>query len=209
MIKLLSCKIASNIGRQLQSSTEEVEVYAYGLQTFLNNVLELILLFLLAWGLGLLTPAFLVLTAFALIRVPGGGAHLKTFPRCLIAGLIVILGLAKLSQLMAWNIQTGLFAVIVLTVAGLGIVKAWVPAGTEKKRVTAPAEIKQQKRITFFTLLVNSLLAAGCLNSGYAHEANAIILGMFCGLWVITPWGYMLFHTLDHGMDLIERRCSM
>ncbi len=63
MNKWLSSKIASDIGQHLGSSAEEVEVYAYGLENFLNNALELLLLFVLSSFLGLLIPTFLVLMA--------------------------------------------------------------------------------------------------------------------------------------------------
>ncbi|MGI6469664.1 MAG: accessory gene regulator B family protein [Syntrophomonadaceae bacterium] len=209
MIKHLSWKIASHLGQNLQTSPAEVEVYAYGLESLFNNLLELLLLFLLAWATDLLLPCFLVLTAFALIRVPGGGAHLSTFPRCLTASLLVMLSMAKLSEMISWPASAALALILVLTGMGLGIIKAWVPAGTEKKMVTAPEEIKQQKRITTGTLLVGSMAALGLVYSGYLEQANAMILGSLCGLFVITPWGYKLFHILDQGIDRLERRCAV
>ena len=209
MNKWLSSKIASDIGQHLGSSAEEVEVYAYGLENFLNNALELLLLFVLSSFLGLLIPTFLVLMAYGLIRVPGGGAHLKTFPRCLTTSLLLMLGLAKLSEMLPLGIAWALAAIIILTIAGLAVIRAWVPAGTEKKRVTAAHEIRQQKQITSVTLLVNVLTAAGLLYCGNSSLVNATLLGWLAGLLVITPWGYRLFHTLDHGMDILERRCSV
>lgn len=208
MNKWLSSKIASDIGLHLNSSSEEVEVYAYGLENFLNNVLELLLLFILASLLGLLIPAFLVLMAFGLIRVPGGGAHFKTFPRCLTFSLLLMLGLAKLSQMLALSTSWALVAIVVLTAAGLVIIKTWVPAGTEKKRITATHEIRQQKCITSVTLLITVLTTTVLLFCGYDSLANALLLGWLGGLIVITPWGYKLFHTLDQGMDVLERRCT-
>ncbi len=209
MNKWLSSKIASDIGRHLGSSSDEVEVYAYGLENFLNNMLELLLLFVFASLLGLLIPAFLVLIAYGLIRVPGGGAHLKTFPRCLTCSLLLMLGLAKLSQMLPLRFEWAMVAIIVLAAGGLSIIRAWVPAGTEKKQVTAVHEIRQQKQITSLTLLLNVLIAVILLYCGYNSLANAVLLGWLCGLLVITPWGYKLFHTLDHGMDIMEGRCAM
>ena len=204
MIKHLSLKIASHLGQHLQTSPADVEVYAYGLESFLNNVLELLLLFLLAWATNLLMPSFLVLIAFALIRVPGGGAHLSTFPRCLTASLIVMLGMAKISVMINWPASVAFAVILILTGLGLGITKAWVPAGTEKKRVTAADEIKQQKQITTGTLVAGSIAALGLIYSGHVQQANAMILGSLCGLFVITPWGYKLFHTLDQGIDRMK-----
>ena len=209
MNKWLSSKIASDIGRHLNSSAEEVEVYAYGLENFLNNALELLLLFVFASLLGLLMPTFLVLTAYGLIRVPGGGAHFKTFPRCLTSSLLLMLGLAKLSGTFTLGAGGALLSVIMLAAGGLAIIRAWVPAGTDKKRVTAAQEIRQQKSITSVTLLVNVLSAAVLHYCGYGGLANAILLGWLCGLLVITPWGYKLFHALDQGIDTLERRCAI
>jgi hypothetical protein len=53
------------------------------------------------------------------------------------------------------------------------------------------------------------MAALGLAYSGYLEQANAMILGSLCGLFVITPWGYKLFHILDQGIDRLERRCAV
>lgn len=206
MIKTLSMRIASNLGFQLQSSTAEVEVYAYGLESFFNNFFAVVLLFFIAWGLHLFIPTLFVVAAFGLIRVPGGGAHLKTYPRCLISSLSAMLILAKLSTIVqpveTWTLLLGAAALF----AGFGVVKAWVPAGTEKKMVTDPAQIKQQKYITSATLLTAILAASWCIYRGFSGQCLAVIMGSMWGLFIITPLGYQLFHILDQGLDFILRR---
>ncbi|MGI6434490.1 MAG: accessory gene regulator ArgB-like protein [Syntrophomonadaceae bacterium] len=206
MIKTLSMRIASNLGFQLRSSEAEVEVYAYGLESFFNNFFAVLLLFLIAWGLQIIVPTLLVLTAFGLVRVPGGGAHLETYPRCLISSLLAMLILAILSTMFqsveTWTLLLG----VVILAGGFVVVCAWVPAGTEKKMITDPAQVKQQKYITSATLLTAILTASWCIYRGFPSQAAAIIMGSMWGLFIITPLGYQVFHILDQGLDYLLRR---
>lgn len=206
MIKQLSWKIAIAMGSQLQSSDSDIEVYAYGLESFLNNFLEVVLLVVLSVVLNMFVPTMLVLAAFALVRVPGGGAHLGTYPRCLVASLLSILLLARLSIIYTMTGTVFLIFLISLAAVGIAAILLWVPAGTEKKRVTDNREIIQQKYVTGVLLILCLMVAWMWDRNNSATYATAVILGNLWGVIMISPIGYWFFGVLDHWMDLVQRR---
>lgn len=201
MIKRLSDRMATAMGIHLQSSEEEIQVYAYGLEIIFCSLSKIVLFFLISALLGIFDYAFLVFLAFAIFRTLGGGVHLKTYSRCLLVGLTFLLFLSKLASL--WDYSYSLLWIPLIAVSILAIVDIvlWVPAGTEKKTVTDPQDIMGQKRRTGFFLVIWLICTISLIKMSYPDYAIALILGALGGLFLITPWGYGLFKKLDFYLD--------
>lgn len=202
MIKAFCSKVAGNLGMQMQANEDEIAVYAYGMEVFINNFIELGLLILLSLFLGIFEPAVLVLGAFMAFRIPGGGVHLSTYIRCLFFSLTVILCLAKISTVIILNPEL-LFALILLLslLAFITIIK-WVPGDTEKKPLRNPELIKKQKIKTAISFLLWLLLTFILILQGYYFYIQALFLGALGGLFLISPWGYRFINNLDDVLNM-------
>lgn len=205
MIKEISAQLAHNLGNRLEVDTEQVEIYAYGLEILIGVLLNVTVLFTLAGLLDLVYPTLLVLAACAVLRMPGGGAHMNAYHHCFIMGIILLLSLAALSTLdiplPGQMVLLGLIAVVALY-----CIVFLVPAGTEKKNFTQPEVRRKQKLITasfFFIWLVSVLFS---MNQGYNHSALALTLGAGAAVFAMTPPGYKAIASLDQALSRLERR---
>lgn len=197
MLQTVSMKIALALGSQLHSNREQVEVYAYGLQILLGSALKIVLLVLISIFLNILPYTLLVLAAFVMLRIPGGGVHLNSYSRCLTVGLILILGLAKAAE--SWPISQSalLAAVVAVLVLALLIIILWVPAGSEKKRFTDPQIIKSQKIKTAASLLIWWSVSIILIFYGFTQYGLALTLGALLAILFISPPGYYIMHKLE------------
>lgn len=198
--------MAGNLGIQLQANQDEIAVYAYGMEVFLNNFIELSLLLLLSLFLDIFEPAVLVLGAFMAFRIPGGGVHLGTYARCLLFSLTVILSLAKVSTIIFLSPELLLVLSLLLALLAVIIIIKWVPGDTEKKPLNDPELIKKQKIKTSISFLLYLLLAVILFWQGNYFYIQALLLGALGGLFLITPWGYRFIAKLDSILDMRKRR---
>jgi len=198
MLKNLSTKMASTLGTQLHSNRDDMAIYAYGMEILLCSVSKLLLLFIIASILNILVPTIFTFIAFAGFRVFGGGAHLQTYSRCLVVGLSTLLILAKLSTVIPVNCFSLFTAIFLVSLLAIAAIINWVPAGTDKKRITNPQDIARQKRKTGVFLVIWLVAIILLLNNGYLCYSLALVLGAAGGLFLVTPLGYKFYLTLDH-----------
>jgi accessory gene regulator B len=205
MLKEMSNRLAVSLGRQLQASNSDVEVYAYGLEIMLGVLVKFAWLIVLAVVFGLLWPVILVSFGLFGFRYLGGGSHLSTYLRCLVFGLTVILGLAWFSTF----ISNSLIISVLLGISviwGVMVIIDRVPAGTEKKTITDPEQILKQKLKTFVFMLLWCATSWVLLYIGHSLESCALILGGLMGIFSISTWGYSFTNGLDILFNQIERR---
>jgi len=192
------------MGHSLQSSEDDISVYAYSLEIIFIGVCQIVGYLMVAACLGFFTPTFLVMLSHTGLRFFGGGYHLKTFSRCLIWSGLFIAGLVWVSML-SWPEWAGWSASAFTGLAAVLAIHEWVPAGTEKKPLTDPAARKKQKKKTLaFALILLAVVIILQLN-GYSQPAQALITGAVGSLFCISPWGYAFWGSLDHALDHLRK----
>lgn len=191
----------------MQVSNSEIEVYAYGLEIILGALIKLALLAVLAVALDLIWPVIMVSLGLFGFRFLGGGSHLSTYMRCLVFGTTVMMGLAWLSTTPPGNTVL-LMLLGAGTILSTAVIILRVPAGTEKKVVTDPAQISGQKKKTFVFMLLWGGLALGLLQQGLPAISYALILGGLMGVFSISTWGYSMSNGFDILSEKMERRVS-
>ena len=197
MISAISKKLANSLGTTLMTSAEQIEIYAYGLEIILGAVIKLILILFLAFLLGTLDTTIILFAFFALFRCFGGGAHLSTYPRCLVFGVCLIVGLGYLAQT-----TISIHALIILSALSLALniftcIK-WVPAGTEKKYITEPFLRLRQKQKYFLVIIGWCLTLLLLIKLSLSTYGVAVLLGSFGAMLLIMPSGYWLLNTIDN-----------
>jgi accessory gene regulator B len=200
MIAAFSKKWAAEVGRQLGSTNNEVEVYTYGLEIFLCIVINILTIFFISIVLDVLIQALLITLTIAGIRVYGGGSHLATYSRCLVSGTVIVIGLALLSMVSVPAPVIHGLAILCLLMA-FWVIKRWIPAGTEKKSITDPEQQLMQKRKTAATMLIWLLLLSMTIYYSAFDYEFCLILGALAGLFTITPAGYNFSKAIDKACD--------
>lgn len=201
MIAAVSNNIASYLGNRLNSSQDQVEVYAYGLQIILGAMIKVVLIVFLAWALNTLTITLALFLFFAAFRCFGGGAHLSTYPRCLIFGTTIIVGLGILSQFYL-NITVLKVLFISNFIMAIYACIKWVPAGTEKKQFTDDRVRFLQKIKLLIVIIIWACTVFYLMQLALNTYVLAVILGALGSLLLITPWGYKLLEIIDKLADM-------
>jgi accessory gene regulator B len=93
--------------------------------------------------------------------------------------------------------NTCLVAVIATTMLALYTIVKWVPADTIKRPITDEKVRFRQKLYMLSALCIWSVIAISLTQYGLRNYALAMVMGVLGSLFLITPWGYWLFETID------------
>lgn len=204
MVKSLSTVLGMSLGKQLAYEEPQIEVLIYAWEVLLETLTKFLVLGLLALVLDIGIPVLMVFVSYSLFRSLGGGVHLSTFPRCLTVGTLLIIGMAELSTQPITNLG---FTICFVGTALLGLlcIVMWVPADTEKKRITDPqVRYKQKQRVA--VLALTWAVAILWFNyQGLMIYKQSLMFGALAALFFITPVGYRLMKALDNTLDFVMR----
>lgn len=196
--------LAGSIGKSLDTTAEQVEVYAYGLEILLGIIVKTTVIIGAGYWLGILDKVLVFLASFTAFRCFGGGVHLSTYNRCLTAGSLIILGLSYLAATADWSQQLTVLVYLLTLLWALFAVVKWVPAGTEKKRFIDKQIINMQKRNMFISILLWTIVMAVLISQALNQLALALVLGGTASLFLISPAGYKVMGSIDYWLDSIK-----
>jgi len=192
------------LGKELDANNDQVEVYAYALEILLGTTLKLVLIILLATIFDILITTLIFLFTLAIFRWLGGGVHLSTYLRCLLVGLFIVLGMGYVSSLEVDRLDIVCLFLLSLLVAIYVIVK-WVPAGTDKKKVTEIEKRFRQKWESIYALLIWSIGGIACIYGNLYSYAFAAILGSLFSSFLMMPAGYYVIGNLDNMLAVFSK----
>jgi len=197
MINSICRRIAEVLGKKLESDSDQITIFTYSLEILLGTMIKIALILILAIIFGILKTALIFLFTFSLFRWLGGGIHLSTYLKCLIAGLFLVLGMGYVATL-----QIGVLYLIALYLLSILItvyvIIYWVPAGTGKKHIKDIKKRVKQKKETLVALIIWSILVFLCLCNNLYSYALAGILGSLCSSFFMMPMGYQFIGSLDN-----------
>ena len=118
----LARKIAGIVAAEIGASPEDREVYEFALKLVIDTMLDVAVIFSLAYVFGVLRPVAVAYVLVAILKYFAGGAHASKMVNCLILGTIVYLGLGlaarglgQLSEQISWAafLSVGMLATVV------------------------------------------------------------------------------------------------
>lgn len=165
----ISTHITKQISIQLPKKTkDELAIINYGLETLLMNVYKVLIIFLIASWLDILTLAFISFAIGSIIRFFASGVHAKNWWLCLGISSINILATAYVSQFIHISLSLTL-SIMLLTVITFYL---YAPADTAAKPI-----INKKKR-TFNKW--GSIIATGILGALILVLNIPIFLNIYC-----------------------------
>lgn len=107
------CKEEKKSANLPKISSEERELYSYGLRILIQWFINVFVILLIGFISKMITESLLLISSFMLIRKFAGGIHLKKYLFCLISsGVILSCGLFMINY--RWFVDVRLFRILVL-----------------------------------------------------------------------------------------------
>ena len=187
MKKKLLNAIKNSIKRQYPNYTEEkIDEIMYGIEGIYLTITKTIVIFLIAFILGIYKNLFFLLLSFNFIRLFAFGMHANNSFMCLLLSSIIFLGFAFASKYVALNIN--LVAILYLLIILIMILYA--PADTVKRPL-----IKRKKRIKFkfLSVLVTIIYFILTIFLNNNTISNYLLFGLIIECILILPITYKLF----------------
>ncbi|MDD2586784.1 MAG: accessory gene regulator B family protein [Syntrophomonadaceae bacterium] len=196
MINTISRSLAVRLGGKLDVNKDSIDLYAYGLEIVLGTAVQLSIIAVLAYILGIFPTTIVFLLTFCFFRWLGGGVHLSTFVRCSAFSLVLSLSMGSVA-LMEFSMLWLVVMLIMSVFIAVYVCIAWVPAGTEKKMISdKKLRLKQKKEmLLFLTIWVFVVTLCMGYNSSYVL---ASLLGLLWSCFMIMPCGYRFMGVIDN-----------
>lgn len=188
--------ITGYIAAEMNLGSEKKDRIRFGLEILISTLISIIVSLGLAKILGLFNVVLIILLANGLMKLVGGGVHLKSVGECALFSALSLNIMAyliiQLQELLYSKWPLFLFISAVYILISLVI---WSPADVEEKPIK-----KERKRnfLKLLSLIISSLLLIIVWLSFYFFQARfiitniSIIFGMLFQSFTINPIAYKL-----------------
>ena len=165
--------LSDYLSREQMIEKDEADIYQYGLEIFMDGVLETLLLVVLGilWGRFWQSICFIV--SFTVLRSFTGGYHAATKVRC--AGATV--GLYILNLTAAGELNSHFTAVLLLAAVGTGIIWWLAPVPHANKPLDGEQVVMNRKKSRFISMCY--LLGVFVSKSVLAEVGDIVAMTLF------------------------------
>lgn len=156
MINIISRKIIHYLitASAIEPESDQVEVYIYGLECFLNTGITVLILFIWGFLTNTFTETCCWLVAFSILRHHAGGLHAPTQISCIASSCL--LGISNWLAITLFSYQTvGAWCIFFLCIS---ICFLYAPADTSKYQFTEVLR-KKEKIYSISILLIGFLIS--------------------------------------------------
>jgi len=167
---------------------EKLEEIAYGLETVYLTVTKLIVLFGLAYILGIFKEVVFLILCYNLIRSSTYGLHASKSIYCLISSILMFIGGVYISNYMA---DVSIYIKVLLGVISIFMLMKYAPADTEKRPLINAKKRKKLKlasSIKGVIYLIFIIIFKDNIVSGY------LLFGLIEAVIMIHPGVYKIFN---------------
>ena len=190
MIDTICTFLTNRIRKEMpEIDDEKAEVINYGLQNIIGEIPKIILVFIIAFVLGILKEVlfmFIVLTPY---RGASGGFHLKTHLGCIVGTTTFYCGIVLLSKYMILEEIAKYILVGMSWIFGMFMIKLYAPADTENVPILSKKDRKKKQIIAYITYSIG-LIAALLIQDNVI--ANILLFGNLLQTLTITKLAYRL-----------------
>lgn len=185
--KILSTICINFIHKNTSTSEEDIEKITYGLQVIILNTFHSILLFVIAYFLGIFIYTLIAFVFFAILRLFASGVHANSTLTCCIVSSIFFFGNVYLSL----NTPKNIVVISIVFLISLILILLYAPADTEERPLISK---KLRKSLKIKSALVTVIFYIVTLLISNNVYANLITFSVLEEAFVITPFAYKLFN---------------
>lgn len=175
------------ITKNKQYTDEQIEIMAYGLETIYLMVTKMIVIFGMAYVLGILKEMLLLLISYNIIRSQSFGIHASKSIYCLISSLTMFIGGALICKYMVIPYQLMIIIALVCNICLL----LYAPADTYKRPLV---NAKKRKRFKFMSVILGIIYTILIIIFRDYLIVNYLLIGMVEAIIIILPITYKIFH---------------
>ena len=190
MIDTICTFLTNRIRKEMpEIDDQRAEVINYGLQNIVGEIPKIILVFIIAFILGILKEVlfmFIVLTPY---RGASGGFHLKTHLGCIVGTTAFYCGIVLLSQHIILEDITKYILIAISWILGMFMIKLYAPADTENVPILSKKDRKKKQMIAYITYSIG-LMAALLIQNNVI--SNILLFGNLLQTLTITKLAYRL-----------------
>lgn len=179
----ISEKITDSLTRSGVITTEDKELYHYGVQQGLLMILNIITTFVIGLMFGMIWQSLIFLLAYIPLRSYAGGYHAKTQIRCYLFSIIIMSAALLGIKLIPWTS----FICLTTSAFGAGIIFFLAPVEDSNKPLNE-REIKVYKKRTrilllcesivmYISIILHNLQLSGCIAIVFMLLSTMLILG--------------------------------
>ena len=175
--------VADNTPDLDKTKLDEIE---YGLISIYILITKLIIIFALAYILGIFKEVVIFSLIYAIIRTPSFGIHASKSWICLLVSTIVFIGIPYISL----NITIPLTLKIILGIISTLLILKNSPADTHKRPIVSPKRRKVYKVISTIVAIAFTVISIIIDNN---FISNCLISSLLIQCIIISPLTYKLF----------------
>lgn len=166
-------------------TSEEMELIIYGLEGIYLTITKAIIIFGVAFLLGIFKEVIILLISYNVIRSQAFGIHASKSIYCLISSLATFIGGVYICKYLA----IPLYLMVIISVICVILLFLYAPADTEKRPI-----VNKKKRFRFKFLSVLLGIIYTVLVVIYRDISNYLLVGMVIEVIMILPITYRLFN---------------
>ena len=190
MIDKICTLLTNRIRKEMpEIDDERAEVINYGLQNIIGEIPKTLLLFIIAFLLGMLKEVVFMFLVLIPYRGASGGFHLKTHLGCILGTAIFYCGTVFLSQNIILEEVTKYILIGIIWIFGMIMIKLYAPADTENVPILSKKDRRRKQIIAYIAYTVGLVIAIFISNN---IISNILIFGNFVQTLTITKLAYKL-----------------
>lgn len=184
--KFLEGSINSIVKKYPDYDNDKIEEIAYGLEAIYLTFTKTIVIFSLAFILGVFKEMLLVLLFYNIIRTTAFGMHAKKSFQCLILSTIMFVGGALICKYINFNMYVKITATLLSFIC---LIK-YAPADTYKRPLI---NAKKRKIYKFLTIITSFIYVILIIIFNDNIISNYLMLGLLESTLMIHPLVYRVF----------------
>lgn len=202
MIETICNKITLKIRKEMpEVDDERAEIINYGLQLIIGELPKFLILFIIAYLLGVPTLSVLAVLFIIPYRATSGGVHLKTHIGCIIATSTFYIGNAFLSKSIVLESNFKIFFSIGIWIFSMLMINLYAPADTEAVPILRKKE-RKEKKIASYIIMTITLTIGICIRNNTI--SNLFIFGVLLQTISITRFMYKITNN-KYGHEVYEQ----
>ena len=166
---------------------EQIELIAYGLEGVYLTLTKMIILYAIAYLLGIVKEFTILLVTFNIIRSQAFGIHASKSLYCLISSFLMFIGGALVCKYMVIPFYTSIIIAIICDICLL----LYAPADTYKRPIVNKKKRKRFKLLSFFLGVIYTIVLIIYKDS---FITNYLVIGLIISVVMILPVTYKMFN---------------
>ncbi len=168
-------------------SDEDIELISYGLESIYLSFTKAIIIFGIAFILGIFKEVFFLLISYNMIRSQSFGIHASKSIYCLVSSIMMFIGGAFLCK----YIFLPMWVMIITSIICVILLYLYAPADTEKRPIVS---VKKRKRFKIISTLLGCIYTILIIIIKDLVIKNYLLFGMIWEVLMILPITYKIFN---------------